>query len=451
MRPPPRADVAPGGEPTPAPATTTLRRALGRWDLTAIGVNQVIGTAIFLLPAQVAALVGSWATLAFVVAGLGSMLVAISFAEVSSRFDTTGGTYIFTRTAFGPFIGFEIAWMQWFTRVVSYATVINGIPMALGFYWPEANAAPNRIGLISGFSVLFLAVNVLGIRESAWLVNTLTIGKLLPLVLFIALGLPHVDASRLVAFGPIGAGDAGAAALLLIFVFGGFDVVPVPAGEAHDPRRHVPFALVGTLTIVTIVFVLAQATAMGTLPDIARTRTPLADAAQLVIGSGGALLVGLGSLVAMCGNLAGQILTGSRMLFAMGDRGDLPAWLARVHPVFRTPSHAVLVTGVLAWALALSGSFTVLATASAVSRLITYTGTCAATLALRSPRFSATVAPAGFVAPFGPTIPVLAILVSLLILAGASREQLLGGAGALALGAVLYGVARWRNEGRDRP
>jgi amino acid transporter len=370
------------------------------------------------------------------------MLVAISFAEVSSRFDKTGGTYIFTRTAFGPFVGFEVAWMQWFTRVVSYATVVNGIPMAIGFYWPEATADPFRTLLITGATVLFISVNVLGIRESAWLVNTLTVGKLLPLVLFIAIGLPHVDPSRLAAFGPVGVEQAGAAALLLIFVFGGFDVVPVPAGEAHDPRRHVPFALVATLTVVTVVFVLAQATAMGTLPDIARTKTPLADAAQLVIGGGGALMVGVGSIVAMCGNLAGQVLTGSRMLFAMADRGDLPAWLARVHPVFRTPAQSILATGLLAWTLALSGSFTVLATASAVSRLVTYTGTCAATLALRSPRFAGVVPPATFVAPFGPAIPLMAILVSLFILAGASRELLLGGGAALALGAALYFAAR---------
>lgn len=422
----------------PATVQPTLRRALGRWDLTAIGINQVIGGAIFLAPSQVAAQIGAWSWIGFVLAGAASLLVALCFAEVGSRFESTGGPYLYTRAAFGRFAAFEVGWMQWFTRVSSQASIVNGMALALGFYWPRVTGGAGRASLITLVTLALAAVNVRGIRQSSWVVNALTIGKLVPLGLFIAAGIFFVDSSRLIPSGALGAAQASAAALLLIFIYGGYDVVPVPAGEATDPRRHVPFALVMTILAVTAVMTLAQIVALGTLPNLPASRTPLADSAYLFMGSAGALVIGIGSVVSMTGNNAGQVLTGSRMLFALAEHRELPAFFGRIHPVFRTPANAVVFTSVVALGLALSGSFVVLATASAIARLITYTGVCASTLVLRQPRFAATVKPATFVAPFGPVIPVLAILVSLAILAGASRVQLIGGAAALAAGAALF-------------
>src|ERR1044071_9126540 len=112
------------------PSTIALRRALGRWDLTAIGVNQVIGGAIFLMPSQVAAQIGGWSPLAFILMGLASLSVALWFAEVGSRFEGTGGPYLYTRAAFGRFVAFEVGWMQRFTRASSQATVMTGIAVA---------------------------------------------------------------------------------------------------------------------------------------------------------------------------------------------------------------------------------------------------------------------------------------------------------------------------------
>ena len=424
--------------PDTAPGAPTLRRALGRWDLTAIGINQVIGGAIFLMPSQVAALVGAWSPLAFVLIGLASLLVALCFAEVGSRFEGTGGPYLYTRAAFGRFVAFEIGWMQWFTRASSQASIVNGIALALGFYWPGMADGIGRVSMITGLTVALAVINVRGIRQSAWVVNALTIGKLVPLALFIGVGLFFVDVSRLTAVQPVSMAQASAAALALIFVFGGYDVVPVPAGEANDPRRHVPFALVTTVLAITVVMTLSQIVALGTLPNLALAKTPLADAALLFAGAGGALVIGVGSVASMVGNNAGQVLTGSRMLYALAEHGELPAAFGRVHRVYRTPAFSIVFTATVALVLALSGSFVVLATASAVSRLITYTGVCASTLVLRQPRFEGTVKPATFVVPSGALIPVLAILVSLVILAGASRPQLVGGAGALLAGAALF-------------
>src|SRR3954463_16758461 len=174
----------------------TLRRALGRWDLTAIGVNQVIGGAIFLMPSQVAAqIAGAWAIIGFIAMGLVSLTIALCFAEVGSRFDSTGGPYLYTRAAFGRFAAFEVGWMQWFTRASSQASVMAGIAVALGYYWPAVTGGLRRTLVLVGVTTALTWVNVRGIRQSAWLVNALTVGKLLPLAIFILVGLRYVNAA----------------------------------------------------------------------------------------------------------------------------------------------------------------------------------------------------------------------------------------------------------------
>jgi APA family basic amino acid/polyamine antiporter len=416
----------------------SLRRALGRWDLTAIGINQVIGGAIFLMPAVVAREVGNWAPIALLAIGLASLCVALCFAEVGSRFEGTGGPYLYTRAAFGRFVAFEVGWMQWFTRATSQASIANGLALALGFYWPVVTSGLGRASVISGITLGLLWINVRGIRQSAWVVNALTIGKLVPLFVFILGGLLYLQPERLLPLPSVTIEQASTAALLLIFTFGGYDVIGVPAGEATDPRRHIPFAFVTTMIVVTVVLVLAQVVTMSVLPDVAASTTPMADASALIFGAAGALMISVGSVVSMTGNNAGQVLTGSRMLYALAEHDELPRWFARIHPAYRTPHHCVIFTTIVALILMLTGSFVFLAAVSAVARLITYLGACGAMLMLRRPQYAGQVQPPTFVVPGGALVPALAIGSSMLILVMANRQQLLSGAAALTAGAFLF-------------
>jgi APA family basic amino acid/polyamine antiporter len=421
---------------------TTLRRALGRWDLTAIGVNQVIGGAIFLWPAQVAARIGAWSPIAFVLVGLLSLSVALCFAEVSSRFEVTGGPFLYTRAAFGDFIGFEVGWMQWFSRATSQASIMAATAVALGYYWPGLTTGRLRDVFLIGLTVGLAWINIRGIRQSSWVVNALTVGKLVPLAIFIAVGVAFVEPARLTTLPPMTTRQALAAGLLLIFVYGGYEVVPVPAGEAVNPRRDVPFAMVATIVSAAVIMTLMQIVAQGVLGDVAAHSTPIADAAAVFLGAAGGLLIGVGSVVSMTGNNAGQVLNGSRMLFALAEHGQLPAFFGRLHPRFCTPVNAILFTSAVALALALSGSFVAIAVVSALARLLMYAGSAAATLRLRSPAFDDAVLPAAFVAPLGPFVPLVAIAVCVGIALGATREQLMGGAAALGGGALLFVVMR---------
>lgn len=437
-----------------APETPTLRRALGKWDLTAIGVNQVIGAAIFLLPATVAREIGPWGPLAFLTVGLLSLSIALCFAEVGGRFETTGGPYLPARAAFGRFVGFETGWMMWFARVTSHASVVNGLTITLALYWPPLASGIPRAATITALTLVLTWINVIGIKQSSWFVNTVTIGKLLPLAIFIIGGIWFINPDNFANMPPVSQEQVSAAALLLIFAYGGYEVTGVLAGEASNPRKDVPFAFVACLIVVSIVMSLASLVATGLLPDLAATERPLATGAAMFLGAGGAAMISIGAVVSMTGNNMGQLLNGSRTIFALAENGDLPRWFGRIHPQYRTPSNAILFGAGVALVLALSGSFVALANVSAIARLVMYLAVCMSVLVLRKrdreiaaqvgAHFSdplQVVAPPTFTVPFGPVIPIVASLVALGILAGATKEHLIAGGAALLGGAVLFFLA----------
>jgi amino acid transporter len=408
----------------------------------------VIGGAVFALPAALAAQVGGWSPVLIVLVGFASLLIAATFADVGSRFDATGGPYLYTRAAFGRFPAFEVGWMQWFTRVASWASVINVLVAALGFYWPSVTTGASRTALLTAIIGTLALINVLGIRQSAWVVNTLTIGKLAALAIFIGAGLTALGKGGFEIHELPSMKDLANTALLLTFAFGGYEVIPVPAGESKDPRRTIPFALIMTIVVVTIVLALAQIVALGTLPSLPTSKTPLADAAALIMGPWGAAIITLGAVLSTLGNNMGQALSGSRNLFALAENGDVPRAFAQVSTRFGTPVVAIVFTAVVSLVLATSGSFVSMAQASAISRLTVYVATCAAALRLRSPRFEGVVPPPQVRVPFGPVIPVAAIVIALAILFGATRQQLWAGAAALGAGALLFTIAVVAARGR---
>jgi len=431
-----------------------LRRALGKWDLTAIGVNQVIGAAIFGLPATVAVQIGPWGPLAFLAVGLLSLSIALCFAEVGGRFETTGGPYLPARAAFGRFVGFETGWMMWFARVTSHASVVNFLTITLALYWPALAIGIPRAATITTLTLALTWINLIGIKQSSWVVNALTIGKLLPLAVFIVGGIWFIDPAHFSDMPPVSREQMSAAALLLIFAYGGYEVTGVLAGEAANPRQDVPFAFVACLIIVSIVMSLASLVATGILPDVARSERPIAEGAAMFLGAGGAAMVSIGTVLSITGNNMGQLLNGSRTIFALAENGDLPRWFGRIHPQYLTPSNAILFGAAVALILALSGSFVALANVSAIARLVMYLAVCMSVLVLRKrdreiaaqvgAHFSdplQAVAPPTFTVPFGPVVPAVASLVALGILAGATRQQLISGVAALAAGAVLYFLA----------
>jgi amino acid transporter len=425
-----------------APAELTrpaLLRAVPRWQLVGLAINDVVGSGIFLLPAAAAALLGAASVWAVVLAGFAVALLVLCFAEASSYFDEPGGAYLYTREAFGRFVGFEVGWMTWLSRVVAIASLANGLVQASAYFWPWAGSGGARAAILTALIVGFGWINIRGVKAGAHTAFVLVVAKMLPLAFFILVGVWFIHGSRLaLEHAPRGA-QLGRAALLLLFAYGGFENTPAAAGEYRNPRRDVPFALLVMILTVTLVYSAVQAVAVGTLPQIAHSPSPLADAAGRFAGHGGALLLTLGAMLSILGIVGNSTLIAPRYLFALAGDGYGPRWLARVHPGYHTPVAAIVLQTVLVLALALSGSFVELATLSVIARLAAYIGTAAAVPILRRRLGSAesTVR-----LPFGPLIPLAALALSIALLSSARGSNLLMAGGALALGVVIYVLRR---------
>ncbi|XQA64692.1 APC family permease [Xanthomonas sacchari] len=423
----------------PAPG---LVRAVSRWQIVGLSINDVIGSGIYLLPAATAALLGPLSLWAVLLAGVAVALLVLCYAQAASYFDEPGGSYLYAREAFGRFAGFEIGWMIWLTRISSAAALSNGLADAVVRFWPAAAEGGARLAIVIGSLGLLTAINVIGVKSAARTGVALVIGKLVPLLLFVAIGVFYVDWSW--AFSgktpdPHDVGNLGEAALLLLFAYAGFENIPAAAGEYRNPRRDVPFALITMIVTVTLIYAAVQVVAQGTLPNVAQSATPLADAASGFGGEALALILTVGATISILGTTSNTVMLGPRFLFALAKDGYGPAFLARVHPRFRTPAAAILLQGVLSLALALSGSFVQLALLSMVTRLFAYIGTAAAVLVLAR-RYRDR--PGALRLPGGPLIPLAALLLALALLLSASWQNLAAAGVALLVGALFYRFPR---------
>ena len=382
------------------------KRPLGLLDVTCLGINAVVGSSIFLFPGRLFGLLGPAAIVAFGLTGLLLISVGLCFAEAASLFDRAGGPYAYAREAFGDLAGFGIGWMCWITVVLGWAAVSNAIAVYLGHFDP-ALAAPTMVkATAAGVIVLMGALNYRGVKWGAWASNFFTAAKLLPLAVFVLAALPQAEAANFTPFAPQGWAPLGPACFLAYFAFQGFETVPVPAGEVHEPRRTVPLAVVASILLAAALYMLVQAAAVGVFPGLAGSERPLADAAAAALGPWGAGLVVLGAVFSTTGYNAGSALTCPRYLVALAADGHLPAPLAAAHPRFGTPHRAVALTTGVTLLAAMALDFNKLVDFSNVVVCVQYIATCAAVLVFRRKPLSSQ----GFRLPFGPLFPIVGIL-----------------------------------------
>ena len=374
-------------ETPPSHPPQQLIRAIGRWSLTALVVNSVIGSGVFGLPSTVAGLLGKFSPLAVLMAGTGMAVIFACFAEVASRFQQAGGPYLYARAAFGRGMGIQMAWMLFLGQVAAPAANANLFVIYLGEFWPHARDPLPRALILTILVGVLAFINVRGVRAGTQVSNVFTAAKLVPLFAVIGMGLfvlrAHPNASSPGAPAAFSTSQWMKAVLLLVFAYGGFETALAPMGEAKDPRRDAPFALFTALVICTVIYALIQWVVIGVLPDAAQSDRPLADVARVAVGSLGAALVAVGALISFYGYLSAKILAMPRVTFALAEQGDFPQAFAAIHPRFHTPYVSIMVFAVLVWGFALSGEFKWNVTLSAVARLLYYAVCCAALPVLR--------------------------------------------------------------------
>ena len=406
-----------------------LIRTIGRWTMTALVINCIVGSGVFGLPAELTRLLGPASPIAIIVAALAMAVIMACMAEVASQFSEPGGPYRYVRTAFGPFLGIQIGWFHLLSAIGALAAVSH---LFMDYFTTFLALSTLQRNLVLGIVVAIpTATNYVGVRTGANLSNILTVAKTSPLALLVVFGIarygrqtPMIHASEIVAPG---LSNWLRALVLLLFLYGGWEDTLIVTGEVRNPRRTIPFGLGVGLVACTILYILLQFVALAAIGTNVTDR-PLAAVASVLLGGGGAAFVSVAAMLSTYGWISGSILEGPRLAYSLAAQGDFPDVFAKLHPRFQTPGIVIIFYALTAYLLAVSGTFLWMVAFSASSMIVYYAATCACLPRLRELRPNADA----FRVPFGPVLSFVAIGIALVLLTGLkSREVLLMGVTSL--------------------
>jgi len=411
-------------------------RHLGRLRLVALGINSVIGGGIFILPAEVTGLIGRSAIFAYVVAGLVAIGVGLALASLSSRYEISGGPYLYVHRVFGEFAGFQVGWLFCLARITAMAGLVNGFGRYLGALLPWAATPIGRALVIIACSALITTINMIGIRQTSRATNLFTVAKVVPLVVLAIAGLFFLRLENLEAV-PVEPMSFVRAVLLLIFAFSGFEILTVPAEESLQPRRDMPFAVIATILTVCAIYLPVHLVAAGMLDNLASEQAPLASVAGILAGPAGRYAMTFIAATSMAGCALISLVGGTRLMYSMSSARQLPLWMGSLHAGWRTPVRATMIIGVLGTTLAIASAYSTLAAVSAGTRLLVYLACCCA--CLRRPAAAREDgAPGERHALRGRIIPALTSLAIVALLCALERDEIIGGLSGVGIGTVLY-------------
>jgi amino acid transporter len=401
----------------------------------------MIGAGIFGLPAELARLAGAGSVWVFILCALMIAPIMLCFAQMSSYFRGTGGPILYAASAFGPLAGFQVGWLYYISRVLSFAANLNLLISSLGYFWPAAMAPSMRVATAFAICALMTLVNVLGARGAVRALGLLTALKFLPLIAIVAVGLARVDVATLLPHvgNAVGVEDLGGAVFLVIYAYVGFEGGVVPAGEARNPQRDLPRALVLALAVCALLYALIQAVSLSSLPGLAASSRPLVDVAAAQMGDAGALFMLLAIIASVGGNMLGAMFSTPRLTYRMALDGYLPSLLARVHPRFHTPAVSIALYGAASFGFAISGGFVWLAGLSLLARIILYAVCVSAVPRLRREFGSL---PGAMKLPGGLLWVGLALLVCAVLLYQVTLQSVMVTGGCVLAGLLMFLAAR---------
>ncbi len=360
-----------------------LNRSIGKGDLVLLVINSIIGAGIFGLPSKIFGLSGVYSLLAFAVCAIVVLVFIRCFAEVSSRFDKTGGPYLYALNGVGRFPAFLTGWLLLLSRIFNYATLINLLVIYLSFFTTFFNDKIPRALCILSITAILTYINHIGVKSSTRVNNILTIAKMLPLLAFITIGLFSLQPALLQTTGLPTFSSFSTSVLLLVFAFGGFESVLINSGEIRNPRKNLPFALVTAAIVVTLFYCLIQLVSIGTLPALAGSEKPLADAASGFMGITGGNIIAIGALISISGTLNAIVLGGSRLPFALSSEKQFPKMFSYINPVHLTPTWSLLLFIALTTGVSLVWSFFAALTIGSIIRVLVYIMVCISMIRLR--------------------------------------------------------------------
>jgi basic amino acid/polyamine antiporter, APA family len=406
-------------------------------------INGVVGSGIFGLPAKTFKETGVYSIAAFGVCAIAVFIIILCFAEVSSRFNKTGGPYLYAFTALGPLPGFLTGWLLFITRLITYAALINLLVTYLSVFSDWFTQPSSRIICIVVLTLFLAFINHIGVKDSTRVNNFLTFAKLLPLLLFIIAGSFFMDAKNFEASHVPDFSSFSSTVLLLVFAFGGFESVLVNTGEVKDPAKNLPFALLLAALIIGTIYILIQIVSIGTLPTLASSAKPLAEAAGLFMGKTGATIIAVGALFSVTGTLNAIMLVGSRLPYAFSEEKQFPKLFSFIHPKFKTPTLSLLLFTVITILVSIYYSFLSAASISAITRVMIYAIVCFSLIRLRKKNATQT---GHFKIPYGRFFALAGIAIAIWLLSSSKLNELRDVAIAVGAGLVIYILVEWQKR-----
>ena len=419
-----------------------MRRELGLLDCFGLGVNGIVGSGIFLLPAVVFRRAGGMSPVAWLTVGLLCVLVALCFAEAAASTERSGGPYRYACDAFGPHVGFVVGWVTLTSSVLGYAAVSRGFAEHAAWLFGRGGLPALEAAIAAALIVVLAIISIFGIKPSARTSNVVGAVKIFALVAFVTVGLTRLHPGVFAAAPHPHAGEAtgiAAASFAGLFALTGFEYVPVPAGETRDPRRAIGVAMVISVIGATVLYALIQIVTDGTVADLGESKTPVVDAAHAFAGPAFGSAMAAVALLSSFGFCAASALVGPRYVESLAQDRFLPALLEGRSRRFNTPVAAIVASSALVIALAMSLDFTSLADTSVIAIVVQYVATCASVVVARRRDPHST----GFRVPFGYLVPAVAIVGSVLFLFSVAASELWLAAGLLG-GGLVFGVATRR-------
>lgn len=421
-----------------------LRRVISRFSIAVLVINGIVGAGIFGMPGKAANLTGAFSPIIFVICGVLMSTLMISFAQAASYFHGTGGPILYVRSSFGRFAGFQCGWILWVSRVLALAANANLLTTYLAalIFADGSNPEAFRIACITVMAAFFTYVNIVGVKTGMSAILAITFVKFIPLLVLCLVGLSFVTPETFSGMEIPSYENLGTAVLLVFYAFVGFESALVPAAEFKNPKRDIPRAMFATAAFASILYAVIQTVSYAAKPDLGSSEQPLAAAAEAMMGSFGLWMVSIGAVVSILGNYAAAVLYGPRITYALARDGTLPRILGKTHVNFRTPAASIVLYCGTGLALGIFGSFKELAVMSSLGRLVIYVLVLASIprIVARHPDEEDALRLWG-----GFTMPVVALAISLWLMAQADLEAVYKTAILVAIGTVLYAGARRRS------
>ncbi len=423
------------------------QRAVGALGAALMPVNGMVGAGIFAAPAVLYASAGDFAPWMFALMALVFLPIAWCYAKLSSRFDGSGGPQLYAQTAFGPFLGFQAGWMSFASAASSGAANTYVLVAYLAALFPGLADATVQTVLVCAILLLFGWLNYIGIGRAIAALGTFSIGKFLPILGLALIGLVMFPPEVRLALPSFSTVES--VALITFYTFMGFEGLATTAGEVKNPRRTIPAALLVSLGIITLLYMLVQWAYIGSAPAGAGDGgMPLATMAAALVGSWGAAVIADAAVLSIAANTLHGLIYAPRLAFGMAENGLLPRIFAHVSERYRTPDMSIAVNIGASILFALTGAFVFLAVASTLTRIATYVLSSLSLPVIRHRevaggewRWSA-----GYL-----LMPAISVAACLWVAIQAEARAFLIFGGIFAVGALLYWFARYevKQAGRE--